>query len=151
MNRPSFAAALIALLLLLGAESTPRPTTVAGQDIGRRVVILGELGLPVGQDATIAGVKKPVAPGLNFIVESIDGKPAPKGLRIRVDGIGKWPDGTKATLRGNEIGTLRFVHLDETNYGPDDDRWKGPHQVLLLSFHVSEVVAPKDLEVTSER
>jgi hypothetical protein len=150
VNRPSIAAST-ALLLLLGAEPTPRPTNVASHDVGRRVVVLGELGLPVGQDATIAGVKKPVGPGLNFIVESIEGKPSPRGLRIHVDGIGTWPDGTRATLRGNEVGTLRFVHQEDLNYAPNDDRWKGPYQQLFLSFHVSEVVSPEELKITPER
>jgi hypothetical protein len=151
VNRWSLGACC-ALLLLVGAEPATRPSRVPGHEIGSGVIILGELGLPVGQETTVRGVKKSVGPLQEmFTVETIAGKAAPDGLRIQVDGIARWPDGTKATLRGNEVGTLRFVHLSETNFGPGDDRWKGPHQELFLSFHVSEVIAPHGLEVARER
>jgi hypothetical protein len=36
----------------------------------------------------------------------------------------------------------------ETNFtGPEDPRWKGPHQQLFLIFDVSQVVSPAGLEV----
>lgn len=151
MNRRS-TAVCAALLVLIGAEPATRPSQIARPDIGDSVIIVGDLGLPVGQETTITGIKKANGPLQDmFTVEAIDGVAAPKRLRIRVDGIGNWTDGTRATLRGYEIGTLRFLHLDETNFGPNDDRWTGPYQKLFLSFHVSEVTAPKGLEVSPKR
>jgi hypothetical protein len=118
--------------------------------IGRDVVILGELGLPVGKETTISGRKRSIGKGEDtFDVETIDGKPATV-RSIGVEGIDNWPDGTKATLRGNEVGLLRYLQLRETGFGRNDPRWKGPHQELFVSFHVSEVVAPAGLKVEQE-
>jgi hypothetical protein len=142
-------AASAALLLLIGAEPVTRPSTIPCEKIGNGVVILGELGLPVGQACTVTGVKKAVGPLPEmFTVETIDGKAAPHDLRIQVNGLAKWPDGAKATLRGYEVGTLRFQGLDGTNYsGADDPRYKGPHQRLLLHFEVTELVEPRGLKL----
>jgi hypothetical protein len=141
-----------AAVLLIGAGPAPRPTTVPAAEIGKRLIIFGELGLPVGKDTEITGRKRSVGPNRDmFVVETIDGKPAPDGLRIQVNGIKKWPEETKATLQGCEVGTLRFVTEHEGNPARNDKRWKGPYQQLFLSFHVSVVVAPDGLKIESER
>jgi len=153
VNRLSLAACA-GLLLLIGAEPTTRPTRVPCERIGESVIILGKLGLPVGEVSTIAGVKKAGGPGADimFTVETIDGKAAPQGLRIQVDGVANWPFGTKATLRGYEVGTLRLQGLDGTNYtGADDPRYKGPRQMLRLDFKVNEVVEPRGLKLAPQR
>jgi hypothetical protein len=145
MKCPLIAACVIAMLLL-GADHAKGPSTIRARSIGDRILILGELGLPVGQETTITGRKVFNGKGEDtFDVETIDGKAA--SLLISVYGIDKWPNKTKATLRGNEIGELRYIHLNETGFADNDPRWKGPRQQLFLSFHVSEVVAPAGLKI----
>lgn len=136
-------------LFIIGCQPTLRHSTVDSSQIGDDVTILGKLGLPVGQQTTITGIKKSVGPIRDmFTIETIDGTPSPAGLRIRVHGIANWPDETRATLRGSETGVLDFLYLHQTNYsGPDDDRWTGPHQHLFLHFDVSEVVSPTDMKI----
>jgi hypothetical protein len=138
-----------AMALLLAANPSTRPTPIQGDSIGADVVVLGQLGVPVGQEVTIGGHKKAVGPFPDmFSVDTIDGKNAPAGIRLEVAGVGAWPDGTAATLKGCEVGTLRYLQLSETNFGPDDDRWKGPHQQLFLKFEASEVVKPANLKLS---
>jgi hypothetical protein len=149
MNRRFIFAGFAACLLLVGAEPAAHHTAVSGDKIGDSVIVLGDLGLPVGQAVTIGGRKERAGRGRGtFLVETIDGKPTSADLHTHVTGIRKWREGTKATLRGNEVGTLRFVTIGETNFtGPEDPRWKGPHQQLFLTFDVSQVVSPAGLEV----
>jgi hypothetical protein len=131
-----------AILSLMGGKPTTQPIVILSDRIGNGVSILGKLGLPVGQETTIKGRKHRDAPGSNwFLVETIDGKPAPANLHVWVRGTGKWPDGTKATLRGGEIGTLHYSTI--ANYAPDDPRWKEPSQELHLEFDANEVVEPR--------
>lgn len=116
--------------------------------IGSSILIDGDLGKPVGAEVEIQGFKMKNGPLSNwFWVESIDGKRLDSKRGIQVDGISKWRDGTRATLSGHENGVLRFLTLDETNYGPSDSRWSGPHQVIHLTFEVDSVVEPKGLDV----
>jgi len=137
---------------LIGAGPTTEPAHITSQEIGKGVLILGELGLPVGKETTITGFKKSVGPLQDmFTVETIDGKNVPDRLRIEVKGADKWADGTKATLLGHEVGTLRFASLSDGNLGPDDERWKGPYQTLYLRFVVTEVVSPQGLQVSHDR
>jgi hypothetical protein len=99
--------------------------------IGSSILIEGDLGQPVGAEVEIQGFKRQNGPLANwFWVESIDGKRLDSKRGIQVNGISTWKDGTKATLLGPETGILKFRALNETNYGPDDPRWKGPCQVI---------------------
>ena len=121
-------------------------TAVSCSEIGRTILIQGELGKPVGSEITITGEKRANGPFADdFWVETVDGKALKKG--ITVPGIETWPDGTKATLRGYEEGKLRYLHLDETNFGPHDSRWHGPYQTLFMTFRVIKVIAPTGLRI----
>ena len=117
---------------------------MAAGDVGKKVEIIGDLGVPVGKKVTITGRKERNGPLANwFWVATVDGKK--KEIGIQIDGISHWPDGTEATLSGAEVGTLKFLTLKMTNYGPNDSRWKGPHQKLFLRFQVNKIVAPANL------
>ena len=141
-----------ATVLLVAATPATRPTPIKAERIGDDTVVLGQLGVPVGQEVTIRGHKRRLGPiACMFSVDTIDGKAAPIATRVEVAGVGTWPDGTAATLKGCEVGTLRYLHLWETNFGPEDDRWKGPHQELFLTFEVSEVVEPATLKLDSAK
>lgn len=119
--------------------------------IGSSILIEGDLGQPVGAMVEIQGFKEANGPLANwFWVESIDGKRLDSKCGIQVKGVSKWRDGTRATLSGRETGILKFLTLNETNYGPDDSRWNGPHQVIHLMFAVDRVVEPKGLVVERE-
>ncbi len=71
-------------------------------------------------------------------------------MTIRVRGISEWPDDTVATVRGYEVGTIRFEHIDDANYAPDDPRFT-PHQVVWMHFEPSRVIEPKSLKIGDER
>ena len=119
--------------------------------IGSSILIEGDLGQPVGAVVEVQGFKETNGPLANwFWVESIDGKRLDSKRGIQVNGVSKWRDGTRATLSGHETGILKFLALNETNYGPDDSRWNGPHQVIHLTFEVDRVVEPKGLGVERE-
>jgi hypothetical protein len=138
-----------AAVLVAGAVS-PGPSKAAQRlpynEIGNTVLIDGDLGRPVGSVVRIQGYKQANGPLANwFWVERIDGKPLETTRGVLVSGISNWKDGTKATLTGYEIGILKFRSLKETNFGPDDPRWHGPHQVLDLTFEVERVEEPSEL------
>jgi len=119
--------------------------------IGSSILIEGDLGQPVGAEVEIQGFKETNGPLANwFWVESIDGKRLDSKRGIQVNGVSKWKDGTRATLSGHETGILKFLALNETNYGPNDSRWNGPHQIIHLRFEVDRVVEPKELGVERE-
>ncbi|MFM9061684.1 MAG: hypothetical protein ACKOOI_01415 [Pirellula sp.] len=119
--------------------------------IGSSILIEGDLGQPVGAMVEIQGFKEAHGPLANwFWVESIDGKRLDSKRGIQVNGVSKWRDGTRATLSGHETGIFKFLSLNETNYGPDDSRWNGPHQVIHLTFEVDRVVEPTGLGVERE-
>lgn len=120
-------------------------------EIGSTILIEGNLGCPVGTEIKIQGVKNANGPLSNwFWIESIDGKQLDSKLGILVNGISKWKDGTKVTLIGHETGILKFRTLNETNYGKDDPRWKGPYQVIDLTFVVERIVEPSWLRLDKE-
>lgn len=137
-------ATIIALATFHSIGFAEEKEAVEASDIGDRLEIIGDLGVPVGTTVTITGRKQRNGPLANlFWVETIDGKKTKIGIQI--DGISHWPDGTKATLSGAEVGTLKFLTLEMTNFRPNDPRWKGPHQQLFLGFEVNEIVSPANL------
>ncbi|HVS70332.1 MAG TPA: hypothetical protein VHQ47_03665 [Phycisphaerae bacterium] len=132
-----------AVALIGCAGSAGRRMVIGGSRIGNDVVVVGDLGVPVGQEITIEGHKQADGPLADmFWVDTVDGKRLPGARGVEVVGIGGWRDGTVARLRGREVGTLRYVQLGDTNVGPDPNGWKGAYQRLFLRFEVSEVIAP---------
>jgi len=140
-------------VLLAGCTSTTSRVSVA--DIGRRAIVIGGLERPVGQEITIHGHKLslaerngPLEEG-SFLVDAVDGQNVGGRVVVRVRGIHDWPGGTAATIRGYEVGTIRFERIEDANYGPDDPRFK-PHQVIWMFFEPVEVVEPKMLKIGGE-
>ena len=132
------------LALLVRPAGAAEKQTLPAASVGKDIEIVGTLGVPVGKVVTIKGHKTSgVTVGNLFEVTSLDGKAAK--LVVTVEGIDDWPDGTEAQLVGSEEGTLKFLTLEMTNYGPNDPRWKGPYQKLFLSFKVKKIVSPANL------
>lgn len=137
------------LLLLLGVSWAEEKQEILANAVGTKVVIIGNLGVPVGKVVTIAGSKVREGPGdRQFRVTSVDGQKI--NMRIEVEGIKNWPDGTEATLKGAEVGTLKMLTLEMTNYGPNDPRWKGAQQHLFLEFKVEKIVTPIHLRLDKD-
>jgi hypothetical protein len=67
-------------------------------------------------------------------------------LWIRVKGAAAWPEKTKATLRGHEVGTIEFTHSEDGNPAPGVPGPE-PHQVMYLRFEVLDVLEPKGLKL----
>ena len=132
--------ALSFLGLLVWPAKGEEKQALPADSIGKEIEIVGALGVPVGKVVTIKGRKTSnFTVGNLFEVTSLDGK-ATK-LVVIVDGIEDWPDGTDAELVGFEEGTLKFLTLEMTNYGPNDPRWKGPYQKLFLTFKIKKIVS----------
>ena len=129
--------------LLVSPGGAAEKQTLPADSVGKDVEIVGTLGVPVGKVVTIKGRKTSSITVRNlFEVTSVDGKAAK--LVVTVEGIEEWPDGTEAELVGSEEGTLKFLTLKMTNYGPNDPRWKGPYQTLSLTFKIEKIVSRSD-------
>jgi hypothetical protein len=140
---------IIAALAFMLAGCVANKSLVASSDIGRRTVILGDLGRPIGEEVTIHG--RTQTPniyngGASFLVDSVDGQKLERSVALNVRGITGWVVGTEATIRGYEVGDIRFEHIDDLNFGPDDPRFK-THQVIWMSFEPLEIIAPKNLKI----
>lgn len=140
-------------VLLAGCASNTSHFSVA--DIGTRAIVIGVLGWPVGQEITIHGHKLslaerngPLEKG-SFLVDAVDGQKLGARVVIRVRGIQEWPVGTAATIRGYEVGTIRFERIEDANYGLDNPRFK-PHQVIWMFFEPVQIVEPKALKLGGE-
>jgi len=118
-------------------------------DIGSRTVILGHLGLPIGEEVTIHGHKPaPVSMAwYNFEVDTLNGEVLKHPVKIVVRGIEKWPTNTLATIRGYEAGDIRFEHNNDGNWGGAADLRFKTHQIIWMNFEGVEVVEPKNLKL----
>ena len=140
-------------MLLAGCAVTTSRVPVA--HIGHGAILMGAFGEPVGQEITIGGHKLaqsecrgPLQEG-SFRVDAVDGKKLHASVVLLVRGIGEWQEGASATLRGYEVATVRFETINDTNYGPDDSRFK-PRQSVWMFFEPLEVIQPKSLKIGKE-
>jgi|SRR5579859_4629236 len=147
----SIFAALLFLVSGCAAERARVPVT----DVGVRVLIVGRLSRPIGEEVVVQGHKLseherngPLEAG-SFLVASVGGERLAHPVIIRVRGIDAWRESTEATIRGYEVGTVRFERLDDANFGPDDPRFT-PHQVMWMHFEPLEIVKPKNLKIAKE-
>lgn len=134
-------------LLLAGCAATKQRIPLA--DVGSRTVILGCLGRPIGEEITIHGYKEPPRPMQGsecFRVDTVNGERVERPTVINVRGIREWPSKTESTIRGYEAGDIRFEHITDANYGPDDPRFK-THQLIWMSFEGVEVIKPANLKL----
>jgi hypothetical protein len=145
---------VVVALLLTGCAA--RRSRFPVTDVGRKMIILGGLLRPVGQEVTIHGHKMseahhngPLEAG-SFFVDAVDGEKLDHPVVLRVRGIHEWRGDTEATIRGYEVGTLRFEHIEDANYGPDDPRFT-PHQVMWMHFEPQAVTQPKSLKIGDEK
>lgn len=140
--KPALLAFSLLGLIILPAGAAEKQTLPA-DSVGKDIEIVGALGVPVGKVVKVKGRKaSSVTVGNLFEVTSVDGKAAK--VVVTVEGIEDWPDGTEAELVGSEEGTLKFLTLEMTNYGPNDPRWKGPHQQIFLTFKIGKIVSRRD-------
>ena len=134
-------------LVLLAADQPAQPVRFQSHDIGVKVIILGALGLPVGEEMVIHGKTVFAGKGSNgFHVDQVNGKRLQPGRSISVDGIEDWPLGTEAEIRGYEKGSLEFTDIRKTGFAHNDPRFV-LRQDLLLWFHVVDVLKPRDLKI----
>lgn len=140
---------ILILAFILGSTgflSARELRSVAASDVGNKIEIIGDLGIPIGKTVTIKGRKKRNGPGDNtFWVTSINGEK--KETYITIIGIDNWPEGTEAELIGAEVGTLLYLTEPYGNMANEDPRWKGPRQVFSLDFKVARIVTPENLKL----
>ena len=136
-------------LALAGLISAGERRSVQASEVGTKIEIIGDLGIPVGKIATITGRKENNGPGVNtFLVATVNGQK--KNTSIQVIGIDDWPEGTRAELTGMEVGTILYLTEAYANYARNDPRWKGPRQVFSLEFKVKSIIAPSNLRLKNE-
>src|SRR6266850_6204472 len=139
---------LVTFTFLLASCASNR-SRVPLVDIGRKTVVLGCLGRPIGEEVTIHGHKEPPRPMSSldcFLVDTVNGEKLINPTVINVRGTDKWPSNAEATIRGYEAGDIRFEHIGDSNYGFDDPRFK-THQVIWMTFEGVEVVQPANLKL----
>ncbi len=119
-------------------------------DIGVRSVILGDLRRPIGQEVTIHGYKFTNGPYRDcFRVETVDGERLAPSTYVHIRGIAAWPDKTVATIRGYETGTIRYLHIEDTNYFDESDL--KPHQTIFLRFEALKIIEPAGISLGEDR
>lgn len=131
--------------LLLGCAKPHRNIPLT--EIGGRSIVFGLLGRPIGEELTIHGRTQEGSVyngGNNFLVDRVNGKILDRRIGLNISGIDHWPKGTEATIRGCEDAEIRYEHIDDGNWGPDDPRFK-PRQIILMSFDAI-AVRPPNLE-----
>jgi len=139
-----FVLVIFSLLIAL-AINVYRVHVITYLRIGHGVSITGELGVPVGESVEISGTKTYLHKFGNFTVEKINGTPVDP-ITILVRRIESWPSGTAATFQGYEVGELRYLHIEATSYGRNDERWDGPYQHIFLSFEPRSVESELQLD-----
>jgi hypothetical protein len=113
------------LVLILAAISGCASRLVPYREIGDSVVVIGELGLPLGGEAIIEGVfeKNIMVPAgyFNFRVDTVNGQKLAPTTTIYVTGNvpSDHKPGTHATLHGSERGTVSYRPM--MNYESMDD------------------------------
>ena len=143
---------MVATLMLAASPALGQMDSSSRQipaaEIGSKTLILGDLGVPIGEAVTISGEKRTNGPLANqFWVDTINGKKLAGVRGILVKGISHWPNGTHATLGGHEVGTIRFRSAHDGN--EPDDKQIQPRQIIFLTFHV-EKIEPKNLKLESK-
>jgi hypothetical protein len=128
----------------------PAPAQLQAGEIGNRTIILGYLGHPIGEELTIHGKKLTHLPLIEFRVDTVNDKKLERTMGITIDGIDQWPDGTEATMRGYEVGEIRYQHMEDGNYGPDDPRFRS-RQMIFLSFRPTKLLEPNGLKIAPRR
>ena len=115
------------------SETTKAPMTIKPDQIGSSIIVMGDLNQPVGKELTIHGFRRSVVKDYDrFEVDEVDGRRINPPIAVGILHIDKWPEGTEATMRGYEHGTLRYTDQRETglaNHSPFT-----PKQVLYLLF-----------------
>jgi hypothetical protein len=152
MRRTTIALTIIsAASLLIAAPAEKQVAAIPLNDIGESTVILGELRRPIGEEVTIHGYKFTNGPLDDcFFVQTLNGKKFEPGTTVQIPSIRDWPEKTEATIRGYEEGTIRFLDLKDSNFGPRDERFH-PHQAIFLRFHVVKLIAPQNLKLGAEK
>src|SRR5258705_12528400 len=108
---------ILPLLAVVFAGCTTTGARIPVTDIGERTVILGDLRHTIGQEVTTYGYKLTNGPYRDcFRVETVDGRRLAPSTYVHIRGIAAWPDKTVATIRGYETGTIRYLHIEDTNY-----------------------------------
>lgn len=116
-------------------SSIPAPATTVSElparEIGRSVVVIGDLGVPLGTTVTIKGYSE--GPGWGFFtVQEVNGKK--HNAQILVDGAHNWKKGTEATLEGYEYGQIGLLQDLPHNLRIGDPILK--EQRVHIRFHV---------------
>ena len=126
--------------LLADVGSSETASTIGVADIGKKLVVIGTLGLPLGTTVTISG-RYVGAARLQFDVERLNGKKCDYRLMLDYPEIEKWREGTRATVEGHEFGMLS-AGFEFSNSTLNDPRNK--EQALDTRFKITRVLALND-------
>ena len=134
--------------------------TIDASQLGGNYLVKGYTGHLLGEEITIRGHKTNntirgtgIVGGFRgtgkstFQVEAVNDEK--NVFPIQVEGIESWPDKTDATLRGYEQAYFRFTRPEDAKSPKGSDFV--PHQTVIVTFHVTEIVEPKTLQLDNEK
>ena len=137
---------IVSLFCMAGKNKKEEKQKIAVTEICSKFEVIGRLGVPVGMGVKIKGYKKGKGPLQNyFLVEEINGVKIDRVIGVEINGIEKWKDNTQATLLGEEVGTIAYLHPYQTNIAPVDIFT--PYQTIFLKFKVYQIISPKGLKL----
>lgn len=112
-------------------------------DVGRKVVILGRLGVPMGTTVRITG-RVELRKGSDFTVETVNA--TNRLTAIIVEGLGTWPEGTRLTLEGHESGKISLLAYmgHSLCFGAPQLGW----QAIQTTFYPIRILEPVEASVS---
>jgi hypothetical protein len=145
--------ALVLAVVGLGARESD-VKQIDSDDIGRTVIVLGNLGRPLGEKMTIQGRKLTTEDGLKgdttFEVQKIDGEALDRPRRVNIDGIGSWVRHQEATIVGYERGTIQFLYAEHTSLSLEAALKFTPRQRAFVEFVPYRVEAPDGTKLNAK-
>ena len=147
LSIPAVALMLVALSASAQPANDPAKQSVTASDIGRRVIIIGDLNKPLGTYLTIEGVR-PERGGMRnnpLEVDTIDGKKLDKPVIVDVRGTQQLPKEGRIVLRGYETGAMAGIPLDPLVKYDNDNLPQAIYHFALM-FTATEIKQPATLE-----
>ena len=97
---------VLVLSVALSLKSSDDRLTLHYDELSSKVTILGQLGIPLGELATIEGIGSNVRAMTpeNFLLSKVNGQALAKPISIIVSRAGKFPDKTPVIVEGYETG-----------------------------------------------
>lgn len=126
------------------------PQRIPFYEIGRKYLVMGNLGVPLGEEVEIRGKLRRVPKGGDsLLVSELNGQPLEKVVSVQIRGTTDWAEGTTATVRGHEEAEIDF--LRELTSRSRDDAEFTPRQMADHFFVPTDVLEPAELKINMNK